>query len=73
MEVSLTDPMREFIERQIALGYRNPEEVARQALLRWMTEESDTPPHIAARLEEAAKGRFRPGDRSSIERIVAEA
>lgn len=63
--------MEAFIQRQIAQGYSNEEEVARQALLRWMSEESDTPPRIQERLDEAAAGQFKAGDRSNIERIIA--
>ena len=71
MQVTLTEPIRAFIEQQIAAGYRDAEEVARQALLRWMEEESETPPRIQTRLDEAARGAFRSGDRSNIERIAA--
>jgi Arc/MetJ-type ribon-helix-helix transcriptional regulator len=72
MEITVTGPMEAFIQRQIAEGYRDGEEVARQALLRWMADEGDTPPRIQERLDEAAKGRFKIGDRSNIERIIAE-
>jgi Arc/MetJ-type ribon-helix-helix transcriptional regulator len=71
MQITLTLPIEAFIERQISQGYKDSAEVARQALLRWMAEESDAPPHIQARLDEAANGRFTPGDRSNIERIIA--
>lgn len=71
MQLTLTGPIEAFIERQISQGYRDGEEVARQALLRWMADESDTPPHIQSRLDEAAAGRFAPGDRGNIERIIA--
>lgn len=71
MQLTLTGPIEAFIQRQIAQGYRDGEEVARQALLKWMSEESDTPPHIQSRLDEAAGGRFIAGDRSNIERIIA--
>lgn len=70
MEITITGPMDAFIQRQIAEGYRDSEEVARQALLRWMADEADTPPRIQERLDEAAEGRFKIGDRSTIERIV---
>ncbi|MFM2168809.1 MAG: hypothetical protein RIS79_3180 [Verrucomicrobiota bacterium] len=73
MQLTLTRPIEAFIERLVSQGYANGEEVARQALLRWMAEESDTPPLIQSRLDEAAAGRFAPGDRSSIERIIASA
>ena len=73
MQLTLTAPIEAFVERQIAQGYKDSEEVTRQALLRWMADESDTPPHIQARLDEAATGRFVRGDRSTIERIIASA
>lgn len=73
MQLTLTGPIEAFIQRQIAQGYKDGEEVTRQALLRWMAEESDTPPQIQSRLDEAASGRFIPGDRSNIERIIAAA
>lgn len=73
MELTLTSPIEMFIQRQIAQGYRDAEEVTRQALLRWMAEESDTPPMIQSRLDEAAQGRFASGDRGNIQRIIAAA
>jgi Arc/MetJ-type ribon-helix-helix transcriptional regulator len=71
MQITLTGPIEAFIQRQLEQGYKDADEVARQALLRWMAEESDTPPNIQARLDEAAQGRFTRGDRSNIERIAA--
>src|SRR5690348_15112678 len=38
MEIKVTKPIEEFIERQVAKGYADANEVARQALLRWMEE-----------------------------------
>jgi Arc/MetJ-type ribon-helix-helix transcriptional regulator len=73
MQLTLTRPIEAFIERQLAQGYKDADEVARQALLRWMSEESEIPPNIQTRLDEAASGRFAPGDRSNIERIIASA
>lgn len=73
MQLTLTPPIEAFIERQISQGYRDGEDVARQALLRWMAEECDTPPQIQSRLDEAAAGRFSPGDRDNIKRIIATA
>lgn len=72
MQVTLTGPIEAFIQRQVAQGYKDADEVARQAFLRWMNEESDTPPHIQSRLDEAAQGCFIPGDRANIQRIVLE-
>ena len=71
MEITVTSPMQAFIQRQISHGYRDAEEVARQALLRWMSEEDDTPPHIQNRLDEAANSSFNAGDRGNIDRIIA--
>lgn len=73
MQLTLTGPIEAFIQRQLTQGYKDADEVARQALLRWMAEESDTPPNIQPRLDEAAEGRFIPGDRANIERIIAAA
>lgn len=73
MQVTLTGPIEAFIQRQVAQGYKDADEVARQAFLRWMSEESETPPHVQTRLDEAAAGRFIPGDRSNIQRIIAAA
>ena len=73
MQHTLTGPIEAFIQRQIAQGYKDGEEVTRQALLRWMAEDSETPPQVQSRLDEPASGRFIPGDRANIERIVAAA
>ena len=73
MTVTLTPPIEAFIQRQLSLGYKDPDEVARQALLRWMSEESDTPPCIMEKLTEAANGKFVAGDRSSNQRLLAAA
>lgn len=73
MQVTLTGSIEAFIQRQMAQGDNDVDEVARQAFLSWMSEESETPTHIQARLDEAAAGRFIPGDRSNIQRIIAAA
>lgn len=73
MELTLTGPIEAFIQRQVAQGYKDADEVARQAFLRWMSEESEAPPNIQTRLDEASAGRFIPGDRSNIQRIIAAA
>ena len=73
MTLTLTPPIEAFIQRQLALGYKDSDEVARQALLRWMSEESDTPPCIVEKHTEAANGTFTTGDRSNIQRIIAAA
>lgn len=72
MQVTLTGSIEAFIQHQVAQGYKDADEVARHAFLRWMNEEPDTPPHIQTRLDAAAQGRFIPGERSSIQRIISE-
>lgn len=72
MQVTLTAHIEAFIQRQVAQGYKDADEVARQAFLRWMSEEADTQPLIQTRLDEAAVGRFIPGDRFDIQRIIFE-
>jgi hypothetical protein len=37
----------------------------------WDRAEGDIPPGVREKLSEAAKGRFEPGDRSNIEKILA--
>ena len=37
----------------------------------WDRAEGDTPPGIREKLAEAAKGRFQPGDRSNIQKILS--
>ena len=39
MTVTLTPPIEAFIQRQLSPGYKDPDEVARQALLRWMSDD----------------------------------
>ena len=36
----------------------------------WDRAEGDTPPGVREKLAEAAKGRFQPGDRSNIQKIL---
>ena len=73
--ISLTQPLEIFVQRKLAEGYASPDEVARQALLRWMEEDEAsldaTPPRLHEKLAEAAKGPFKPVDRRDIERILA--
>lgn len=75
--ISLTKPLETFVQRKLAEGYASADEVARQALLRWMEEdEADldaTPPRLHEKLAEAAQGPFKPVDRRDIERILASA
>ena len=37
----------------------------------WDRAEGDSPPGVREKLAEAAKGRFQPGDRSNIKKILA--
>jgi len=37
----------------------------------WERAEGDTPPGVREKLGEAARGRFQPGDRSNIQRILS--
>ncbi len=62
MELTLTKPIEEFIRWQIAKGYADANEVARQAFLRWM-EEVDfepAPPRLLEKLTAARQGSFHP-------------
>ena len=66
MEITVTKPIEEFIEQQLAKGYADASEVARQAFLRWMEEEEfgPEPPRLREKLEAARQGKFRPYDAS---------
>ena len=37
----------------------------------WERAEGDTPPGVCEKLAEAAKGRFQPGDRSNLKKILS--
>jgi hypothetical protein len=37
----------------------------------WERAEGDTPPGVCEKLAEAAKGRFQPGDRSNLKKIIS--
>jgi Arc/MetJ-type ribon-helix-helix transcriptional regulator len=73
MKLALTKPLEKFVQQQITKGYSGPNEVVRQALLRWMSEESKTPPRVQEKLDAAALGRFKRGSRTAIKRIIASA
>ena len=64
MEVTVTKPIEDFIEQQLARGYSDPSEVTRQAFLRWMEEEEfeADPPQLREKLDAARRGKFRPYD-----------
>lgn len=67
--------VEEFIRGQLAKGYANESEVARQAFLRWTAEEeSDAePPRLQEKLEAARRGKFRPYDPKSYDALPASA
>ena len=73
MQITVTKPIEEFIQRQLARGYTDASEVARQAFLRWMeTEECDVdPPRLAEKLAAARHGGFRPHDPARYDALAA--
>ena len=75
MEITLTKPIEEFIRQQLAKGYTDADEVARQAFLRWMEEEELDlePPRLREKLEAARQGKFRPYDPQSYDALLAPA
>lgn len=75
MEVTVTKPIEEFIEQQLARGYTNAGEVARQALLRWMEEEefNAEPPRLREKLDAARAGKFRPYDPNACDALLVAA
>jgi Arc/MetJ-type ribon-helix-helix transcriptional regulator len=75
MEITVTKPIEEFIKEQLAKGYADESEVARQAFLRWMAEEEfDTePPRLREKLEAARQGKVRPYNPDSYDALLASA
>ena len=75
MEIAVTKPIQEFIDRQLAKGYADPGEVVRQAVLRWMEEEEfdPEPPRLQEKLEEAREGQFQPYDAKKYDALLNEA
>ena len=73
MEITVTKPIEEFIQQQLAKGYAYADEVARQAFLRWMEEEEfdAEPPRLREKLEAARQGKFRPYDPQSYDALLA--
>ena len=73
MQITVTKPIEEFIQRQLARGYTDASEVARQAFLRWMeAEECDAdPPRLAEKLAAARHGGFRPHDPARYDALAA--
>jgi len=75
MEITVTKPIEEFIEQQLAKGYADASEVTRQAFLRWMEEEEldAEPPRLREKLEAARQGKFHPYDPQSYDALRASA
>ena len=75
MEITVTKPIEEFIEQQLARGYANASEVTRQAFLRWMEDEDfdAEPPRLREKIEAARQGKFRPYDPQSYDALLAPA
>lgn len=75
MEITVTKPIEDFIKEQLAKGYADESEVARQAFLRWMEEEDfdADPPNLKAKLEAARAGKFQPYDPKSYDALLASA
>lgn len=65
------------MEIKTAIEQLSPMERAELEALVWPkfgaseADEAETPPRIREKLAEAARGRFLPGDRANIERILA--
>jgi len=75
MEITVTKPIEEFIEQQLAKGYADASEVTRQAFLRWMEAEEfePDPPRLREKLEAARQGKFRPYDAKSYDTLKSSA
>jgi len=73
MEITVTKPIEEFINRQLTKGYADASEVARQALLRWMEEEEfvPDPPRLREKLDAARQGKFRQYDAMTYDALLA--
>ena len=72
MEITVTKPIEDFIEQQLARGYTDASEVARQAFLRWMEadEISQEPPHLKKKIEEARQCKFRNYDAGTYNALL---
>ncbi len=75
MEITVTKPIEDFIKEQLAKGYADENEVARQAFLRWMAEEEFDvePPRLREKLEAARQGKFRPYQPDSYDALLTTA
>jgi hypothetical protein len=69
--------MSTVLEIKTAIERLSPAERVELDALVWpqlgarQADELETPPHIREKLAEAASGRFRPGDRANIEKVLA--
>jgi Arc/MetJ-type ribon-helix-helix transcriptional regulator len=72
MDITVTKPIEEFIRRQLAKGYADAGEVARQAFLRWMEEEEfdPEPPGLREKIEAARQGKFRPYETKTYDALL---
>lgn len=72
VKITLTKPIEDFIKQQLAKGYSDPGEVARQALLRWMEDEAgeEQLPRLHEKIAEARQGPFRPFDPQRYDALV---
>ena len=75
MDITVTKPIEEFIGQQLAKGYADASEVARQAFLRWMEEEEfdAEPPRLREKLEAARQGQFHPYNPQTYDALLASA
>jgi hypothetical protein len=66
--MSTVAEIREAIER---LSPRERQELEALVWPDWERAEGDTPPEVREKLELAAKGRFMPGDRSNLNKVLS--
>ena len=75
MEITVTKPIEDFIKQQLAKGYADANEVARQAFLRWMEEDEfdPEPPKLREKIEAARQCKFHLYDPQSYDAVLASA
>lgn len=73
MQISVTKPIEDFIELQLAKGYADTGEVVRQAFLRWMEQEEweGDPSRLVEKIQAARQGSFRPYDPQAFDKMIA--
>ena len=73
MGITVTKPIEEFIKQQLAKGYADASEVARQAFLRWMEAEEfePDPPRLREKIEAARQGTFRAYNPQAYDALTA--